>query len=147
MSKDLAVTLFDLAWLLPRTVGAAGDADEALPLSELEVMRLLVRRPGCSVNDAAADLGLQPSNVSAAVRALVERGLVERRRDEQDARVVRLQPTTEAIARRDRRETAWGAELERRLAELPDADRRRLLAATPALEALADRLRELHTGH
>src|SRR3954470_15157732 len=146
MSKDLAVTLFDLAWLLPRTVGAAGDEDETLPLSELEVMRLLVRRPGCSVNDAAGELGLQPSNVSAAVRALVARGLVERRRDEQDARVVRLHPTGEAIARRDRRETVWGGELERRLGELSDADRRRLLAATPALQALADRLRELHTS-
>jgi DNA-binding MarR family transcriptional regulator len=147
MSKDLAVTLFDLAWLLPRTVGAADDAAEALPLSELEVMRLLVRRPGLSVNDVAADLGLRPSNVSAAVRALTERGLVERRRDASDARVARLHPTAEAIARRDRREAAWSAELERHLHVLPEDERRRLLAAAPALDTLAQVLRELHTGH
>jgi DNA-binding MarR family transcriptional regulator len=146
MSKDLAVTLFDLAWLLPRTVGAADDAGEALPLSELEVMRLLVRHPGLSVNDVAAELGLRPSNVSAAVRSLAERGLIERRRDEGDARIARLHPTAEAIARRDRREAAWGAELERLLRALPEGERHRLLGATPALDALAQILRELHTA-
>src|SRR3954452_2814561 len=115
MSKDLAVTLFDLAWLLPRTVGAVDAPGEALPLSELEVMRLLVRRPGMSVGDVATELGLQASNVSAAVRALVARGLLERRTDERDARIARLFPTAEASERRDRREDAWGAELQRRL--------------------------------
>lgn len=139
VSKDLAVALFDLAWLLPRTIGAADD--EVLPLSELEVMRLLVRRPGLKVGEVASELELQPSNVSAAIRALVARGLLERRRDEHDARVVRLHPTPEAIARRDRREQAWGEELQRRLAELPARDRRILEGAAAALARLAAALR------
>jgi DNA-binding MarR family transcriptional regulator len=141
MSKDLAVTLFDLAWLLPRTIGATGAGDPGLPLSELEVMRLLVRRPGLSVGEAADALGLQPSNVSTAVRSLVARDLLERERDERDARVARLRPTRKAIAHRDRQESAWAAELERRIADLPAADRARLRAAAPALEALARLLR------
>lgn len=141
MSKQLAVTLFDLAWLLPRTIGPAGGEGQELPLSELEVMRLLVRRPGLSVTEVAKALGLQPSNASTAVRSLMARGLLERRRDRRDARVTRLHPTRRAINHRDRQEEAWAAELARRLADLPKAERDRLIAAAPALEALAASLR------
>ena len=141
MSKELAVTLFDLAWLLPRTVGADGPGAAGLPLSELEVMRLLVRKPGLSVGEVAAALGLQSSNVSATVRSLVTQGLIERRRDERDGRMTRLHPTRKAIAHRDQQEAAWGEELARRLAELPDIERERLLAASSGLKALADLLR------
>jgi len=141
MVKELAVTLFDLAWLLPRTVGAWRPGEGGLPLSELEAMRLLVRQPGLSVGEVAAALGLQSSNVSATVRSLVAQGLIERQRDERDGRMTRLRPTRKAIAHRDQQEAAWGEELARRLAELPDAERERLLAAAPALEALAVLLR------
>jgi DNA-binding MarR family transcriptional regulator len=94
-----------------------------------------------SVGEVARELGLQQSNVSATVRALVARGLLERRRDGSDARVARLHPTGEAIARRDRREDAWGRALEARLAALPRRERERLLGAAPALRRLADELR------
>jgi len=141
MCKELAVTLFDLAWLLPRTLGADGPGDAGLPFSELEVMRLLVREPGLSVGEAAKALGLQSSNASAAVRSLVARGLVERRSDERDGRMTRLHPTRKAVAHRNRQEAAWGEQLARHLAELPDTERDRLLDATPALKSLADLLR------
>jgi DNA-binding MarR family transcriptional regulator len=141
MSRDLAVTLFDLAWLLPRTIGAASLGDGGLPFSELEVMRLLVRQPGLSVGEVAKALDLQSSNTSAAVRSLVARGLIERRRDERDGRMTRLYATRKAIAHRDRQETAWGEQVARLLGELPDSERERLLAAAPALEALAGLLR------
>jgi DNA-binding MarR family transcriptional regulator len=141
VSKELAVTLFDLAWLLPRTIGAEDPGSAGLPHSELEMMRLLVRRPGLSVSEVASALDLQSSNVSTAMRSLVARGLIERRRDERDGRVTRLYPTDKAIAHRDEQEAAWGEELTRRLAQLPDAERERLLAAAPALESLAGLLR------
>ena len=137
MAEDLAVPLFDLAWLLPRTIGAEGDPRWVLPASELEVMRLLVRRPGVSVNDVAAGLRLQPANVSTTVRSLEGRGLVERRRDEQDGRVVRLHPTALALEHREQQEAAWGEALARALADLPAADAARLREAAPALRALA----------
>lgn len=136
-STDLAVVLHDLAWLLPRTIGLDPDADQVLPASELEVMRLLVRRPGCSVNEVAAELRLQAANVSTAIRALEARGLLHRARDPNDARVVRLRPTPRALAHRERQEASWGGALERGLAELPPAQGARLLAAAPALRALA----------
>lgn len=140
VAKDLAVTLQDLAWLLPRTIGAAELEREGLPLSELEVMRLLVRRPGLSVGDVASELGLHGPNASAAVRALAARGLLERRRDPDDGRVTRLHPTRQAIATRDRREDAWAATLRDALARLEPSDAAALLAAAPALRALADHL-------
>jgi DNA-binding MarR family transcriptional regulator len=134
---ELAVVLHDLAWLLPRTIGREPDPGQTLPASELEIMRLLVRRPGISVNDAAAELRLAPANVSTALRALEARGLLERRRDPSDGRVVRLHPTAAALAHRTDQEIAWGEALSQALATLPKADARRVLAATASLRALA----------
>lgn len=139
-ARDLAVVLHDLAWLLPRTVGHAATRQDPVPQSEFEVMRLLVRRPGLSVNDAARELGLQPSNASTAIRLLIARGTVERRADRADGRVARLYPTPAAYAARDRREYSWGEALSEVLDGLGPADRRRLANAAPALRRLATRL-------
>ena len=137
------MTLFDLAWLLPRTVGAEERLPDPLPRSEREVMRLLGRRPGSTVNAVARDLGLQPSNVSASIRSLVDRGLVERQSDPADGRQVKLFLTRSARAARESRERLWGEDFASLLDELTPADRRRLLDALPALTALAKQLSEL----
>jgi DNA-binding MarR family transcriptional regulator len=139
--EALAVVLHDLAWLLPRTV----DVDEAsgrdtLPPSELEVMRLLVRRPGLTVGEVARELGLQRTNASAAVRTLTGRGLLERHGDPSDGRVARLTPTRRAIENRDRREAAWGQALSRRLDELEPGAAAQVIACAGPLRVLADRL-------
>jgi DNA-binding MarR family transcriptional regulator len=139
-SRRLAVALQDLAWLLPRTIGAAELERERLPLSELEVMRLLVRRPGLRVGDVASELGLHGPNASTAIRALLARGLIERRPDPDDGRASLLFPTDRAIASRDRREAGWGTAMRVALRGLDEADRAALVAATPALQALAQHL-------
>ena len=139
-ARDLAVVLHDLAWLLPRTVGLEAASRDPLPQSELEVMRLLVRRPGLSVNDVARELGLQASNASTAIRLLIARGALERRADRADGRVARLYPTPAAYAARERRELSWGEALVPVLDGLGPADRRQLADAAPALRLLADRL-------
>ena len=113
-----------------------------MPRSEIEVMRLLVRRPGLSVNETAAELGLQPPNTSTAVRSLVERGELERRTDPEDGRIVRLHPTKQALAAREAQERAWGTALDQVLAGLAPENRRRLLDVAPALIALAGALSE-----
>ena len=135
--KELAVVLHDLAWLLPRTIGRESDPGFALPSSELEIMRLLVRRPGLSVNEAARELRLAPANVSTALRALEARGLLERRRDPDDGRIVRLHPTAAALTHRADQERAWGHALAEALALLSKAEAKRTLAATRSLRALA----------
>ncbi len=103
-------------------------------------MRLLVRRPGLSVNDVARELGLQPSNASTAIRMLIARGTLERQQDSADARVARLYPTPAAYAARDHRERSWGEALSAVLDDLAPGDRRRLAEAAPALRRLATRL-------
>jgi len=136
-SRELAVVLHDIAWLLPRTIDPRADSGvESLPASELEVMRLLVRRPGLSVGEVARELGLQPSNTSAAIRALLARELLERQLDERDGRISRLTPTARAQAIRRRREAAWGALLRARLMRLSGEHAAQLLAAVEALGAL-----------
>jgi DNA-binding MarR family transcriptional regulator len=139
-SRELAVVLHDLAWLLPRTIGVEAARRDPLPASELEVMRLLARRPGLSVNDVARELGMQSSNVSTAVRSLVEKGTLRRRPDDVDGRVVRLEPTDSALADRDHREDDWGTAMAAVLRELPEPERQQLLAAVPVLRALAVKL-------
>lgn len=138
-SRELAVVLHDIAWLLPRKIDpwAEIEGEEQLAPTELEVMRLLVREPDLSVGEVARDLGLQPSNASAAVRSLVARGLLERRQDGRDGRISRLAPTAKAQAIRRRREAAWGELLRARLARMPPEAAAAVLAAADSLGALA----------
>ncbi len=140
-TRDLAVALHDIAWLLPRKLDPWAEVglDQLAP-SELEVMRLLVRGPGLSVGEVARELGMQSSNASATIRALMARGLLERKPDERDGRISRLTPTAQAQAIRRQREEAWGVLLGTRLRQLPPEDVDNLLAAVEALEALAAQL-------
>lgn len=140
-SRELAVVLHDIAWLLPRKIDPWAQAGlEELPAGELEVMRLLVRAPELSVGEVARELGLQASNASAAIRSLVARGLLERRQDSRDGRISRLTPTAKAQAIRRQREGAWGELLRARLAQLPPEDAAQLLAAAEPLRMLANNL-------
>jgi DNA-binding MarR family transcriptional regulator len=137
--RVVAVALHDIAWLLPRTIGAVdNEGAYRLPRAELEVMRLLVRRPGLTLTDVARELALQQSNASATIRTLIARDLVLRDRDARDRRVIRLYPTPRAQRIRRHREQIWGEELTEKLELLPKDTARRLLAAAPALRALAD---------
>jgi DNA-binding MarR family transcriptional regulator len=136
-AEELAVALYDLAWLLPRTVGADEAHRNPMPPTELEIMKLLVRRPGLSTTEIARELGLQPSNVSTAVRSLVEQGMVERRAHEKDGRVAPLHPTKTAVRNRRAREEAWGRQLEQVLDRLPARSAAQLRDAVPALKELS----------
>jgi DNA-binding MarR family transcriptional regulator len=138
--RDLAVVLHDLAWLLPRTVGAEAMRVEPQPPTALEVMRLLSRRPGLSVNEVARELGIAANNVSTAVGHLSGEGLLERRRDPRDGRIVRLHPTDAALVARHRREQSWGRSMVAALADLDGREVESLISAAPALRRLAERL-------
>ena len=140
-TRDLAVALHDIAWLLPRKLDPWAEVglDQLAP-SELEVMRLLVRGPGLSVGEVARELGMQSSNASATIRGLMARGLLERKPDERDGRISRLTATARAQAIRRQREEAWGVLLGTRLRQMPPEDVTNLLAAVEALEALAAQL-------
>ncbi len=139
-ARELAVVLHDLAWLLPRTIGANAMQAEPQPPTALEVMRLLTRRPGLSVNDVAREIGVRANNVSTAVKALEHRGLLEKNRDLGDGRVTRLYPTKTALQARSRRERSWGQSMLEAVGRLSPIEADALVKASHALRRLADDL-------
>ncbi|QSE82448.1 MarR family winged helix-turn-helix transcriptional regulator [Rhodococcus koreensis] len=108
--------------------------------SQVELVRLLRRRPGTSVAEAAAALGLAANTVSTLVRQLTDAGLIERVRDESDRRVARLALTGAARSQverwRDRRNLEVAAAFDGLSAE----DRAAIESAIPALIRLAGAL-------
>ncbi len=122
----------------------AGRPSEFAQLSgaQLELVRLLRRRPGISVADAAAELHLAPNTVSTLVRQLSEVGHVHRRTDGADRRVAQLDLSPGMLhaldAFRDRRLVVLSAGT----GALSREDRQALKAALPALGRLAERLRQ-----
>jgi len=114
--------------------------------AQLELVRLLRREPGVSIADAAARLRVAPNTVSTLVGQLADAGVLERRSDESDRRVVRL-TLNPGIRRRvdavrDRRLDALGDAMSRL-----SADERKLLdEATPVLIRLADELQSEGEG-
>jgi DNA-binding MarR family transcriptional regulator len=105
--------------------------------AEVELLRLLMDRPGLLVREAAAALGLAPNTVSTLVGGLVRQGLLRRRVDAHDSRAVHLTLSPAARRRisawRDRRQQVLGEALSR----LSELDRRAIERALPALARLA----------
>lgn len=120
-----------------RRLGERGAQVEPLPLSEIEVLTWVAEHPGTTVTGMARALGLQHSNVSATVRRLVGRGLVERREDPEDARRTRVHPTERASADKRAIDAAWTRDVRVLLDTLPADERAAVVAAAPALAHLA----------
>lgn len=138
--RRLAVALHDLSRAVRQAQGAQ-DGPPRLPPTEFEVLRYVAVHPGTSVGAAAAALDLRQSNVSAAVRGLVARGLVGRAADPADARVTRLQPTPLAERHRDPVEEGWARTLAAALAGLSRADADAVRRAAGPLARLAEQTR------
>ena len=81
--------------------------------AQLELVRLIRRRPGISIAEAATELRLAPNTVSTLVRALIDNRLIVRYVDRTDRRVARLDLTPrvrrKVHAWRDRRADAVAA--------------------------------------
>lgn len=105
--------------------------------AELELVRLVSRTPGKTVNEAATALHVAPNTVSTLVGKLAASDVLVRAVDPSDRRVVRLQlrpgirRSVEAF--RDRRHSM----LAEAIAGLSERQRRDLLAALPVLETVA----------
>ncbi|GAA4636792.1 hypothetical protein GCM10023196_087940 [Actinoallomurus vinaceus] len=103
--------LADLVLIIAREIQFRGYADErAVPLSQSEgmVMRYLLGVPAAPSSRIAAATGLQRTNLSAVLRGLEGKGLVERHANPDDGRGVTVQATEHgknnyALVRRE-----WG---------------------------------------
>lgn len=108
----------------------------ALTDAQLELVRVVRRRPGVSVAQAAEELQLVPNTVSTLVRQLTRAGMLVRTSDRRDRRVARLELAPEARsvvgAWRDRRVSVLASAV----AELGPEDRERLRGALAVLAHL-----------
>src|SRR4029078_11158967 len=113
-STDLASELFDVVGRfrrqLRRSAGRGFDAT-GLTQSQAELLRLVGRRPGISVREAAEELGLVPTTASTLVSKLAADGLLIRDADADDRRVGRLRLTEPAQRIADRTRAARRATL------------------------------------
>jgi DNA-binding MarR family transcriptional regulator len=105
--------------------------------SEGELLRLLDRKPGIRVHDAALELGVASNSVSTLVKQLSRAGLIERTVDPLDGRVAQLRLTPLAEEWTTQVGNAREAALARALETLEETDRAALEAAVPAMRRLS----------
>jgi DNA-binding MarR family transcriptional regulator len=60
------------------------------------LLMLLWQRPGLRQTDLATELGVEPPTITRMIRRLERGGLVERRRDPDDGRTLRIHPSPRA---------------------------------------------------
>jgi DNA-binding MarR family transcriptional regulator len=114
-------------------------AREALDItqSEGELLRLVDRRPGLRVQDAATELGIASNSVSTLVRQLTRAGLLERSAHPLDGRAACLRLTPSASEWVTQLGNAREQTIDQALAALDEQDRLQLEAAIPAMKRLA----------
>lgn len=114
-------TLADLAFVL---LGAARELQlhhshdpqvVQLTATEINVLRHVEDHPGSAPAAIAEAIGLRRSNLSAALRTLEGKELVERRPDTADRRSHRLHPTPAAADNLTRMRALWAEAVERAL--------------------------------
>ncbi|WP_373922052.1 MarR family winged helix-turn-helix transcriptional regulator [Streptomyces sp. T12] len=110
--------------------------------AEVELLRLVVERPGIGISDAAKELYLAGTSVSTLVNQLARQGFLARETAPADRRAARLLPTPAAEARLGEWRKRSADLVRRQVSRLDEADRETLLAAVPAPRRLAGTLHE-----
>ncbi|HEY3715409.1 MAG TPA: MarR family transcriptional regulator [Jatrophihabitantaceae bacterium] len=105
--------------------------------AQVDLIRLVRRRPATSVAEAAEVLGLAANTVSTLVSQLVTAGVLERTPDPNDRRVARLALTATAQRRVDRWRDQRAAVLASALGSLSADDRTTLRQAAGILGRLS----------
>jgi len=145
VDTQLASELLSASASLRRATRLAGRPVEFAELTgaQLDLLRLVRRRPALSVAEAAAELRLAPNTVSTLVRELTDARLLVRSADPADRRVARLRLAPNMQRKVDGFRDRRAALLSRAIDELPAADRSVLDASTAILSELALRVAAL----
>ncbi|BBY03660.1 MarR family winged helix-turn-helix transcriptional regulator [Mycobacterium seoulense] len=126
---------------LRRSAGRGFDSSR-LSESQSELLWLVARQPGISVNAAAAELGLAPNTASTLVSKLVSGGLLIRTVGDTDRRVGRLHLAEPAQHVVDAARAARRDVLAEVLAELDDDEIESLTKGLEVMETMTRRLQE-----
>jgi DNA-binding MarR family transcriptional regulator len=91
-AQPLAHEVLDVIPSVMRTIrkNLRDQRDPDMTLPEFRGLAFINRNPGCSLNEAAEHIGLEPPSASKLVDHLVRRGLVRRETDPADRRRVQL---------------------------------------------------------
>jgi DNA-binding MarR family transcriptional regulator len=116
-------------------------ADGSLPPSQREVLSTIVRNGPLRLSELAAEEGINPTMLSRILGHLETAGLVTRRADAADARVVHLAATEKGQALHEEMRNERTDALFYALGKLPAEQRRVIIEALPALEKLVESLR------
>ncbi|MEW2290350.1 MarR family winged helix-turn-helix transcriptional regulator [Streptomyces sp. NPDC047841] len=141
---SVAPALADALPALHRALDRLVARDYALPKppeGHLNLLRHVAEHEGATVREAADALLMKPNNVSALVSQLTEQGLLERRQDSADKRVVRLHPTAVARRRLGEVRALQVSHLTEALLSLTEGEMDALGSALGALQSLTRGLR------
>ncbi len=144
MEKHLDAELVArLRGVIPRLARELNDTStgEGLTPTQYSVLALVRTRGPLGLAELTELQGLNPTMVSRIIKVLDERGLLRRMPDPHDARAARLEATPAGRQLNDRVRAQRTQVLSERLAALPPEIAQTLLAAVPAMEALAERIR------
>ena len=133
---DAAARMYVVIGRLVRTLRRAGAA--GLGPGAMAALATLSRVGPMRLGDLAAREGVAPPTLTRIVAGLEEAGYVERQVDPADRRAVRVTVTPEGARVAGGVRCARSAVLRDRVRALPAGQVEAILAAMPALEALAD---------
>jgi DNA-binding MarR family transcriptional regulator len=119
----------------------ATDAGEGLTPTELSILATITRRGSLRLTELAEIERVNPTMLSRIAGRLADARLISRQADADDRRAARVEATPSGIALHERIRAERSASLAAHLDELSDDEVHALLAALPALEALAEGLR------
>ncbi len=117
------------------------DAGAGLTPTELSILATITRRGSLRLTELAEIERVNPTMLSRIAGRLAELQLISREADAEDRRAARVEATAAGKALHERIRAERTASLAAHLDELSDDDAAALLAALPALEALAEGLR------
>ena len=117
----------------------ASVADIGFSPSQLSVLGTVARRGPIGVGELAELEGINPTMLSRIVGKLSDADLIERIADPDDGRAVVVQTTAGGRKLHERVQDQRSKAIATRLEKMPDLQAAQLLAALPALEALAAR--------
>jgi len=152
-ASDIADDLLDLLPSLlrqiradiPREINSEQETPELRDISELRattgqirLLRMLITHQRCTMQELADQLDVAPPTVTAVIKRLLTQGFVERLRDEQDWRVVRVLPTERGQRAVSLYDEYRRANLQRRLAHLNQEELAHLRAALPILRHIIE---------
>jgi DNA-binding MarR family transcriptional regulator len=141
MDNDTVIRLRRVVLKLARQLNAAS-REEGLTPTQASVLGITTMRGPLSLAELTEIEGINPTMLSRVIGKLDEYGLLNRLRDPDDFRAARVEVTSKGRAVYERIAAQRSAVISESVSGLPDGEQAALLAALPALENLAEDLRD-----